>query len=1621
MRNIILFFSLLIFSFSSVAQQFANDWINHSQTYFKIPIVKDGIYRITYSELEQAGFYVSGDPRSFQIFARGEEQYIYVKGESDQIFHATDYIEFYAKKNDGWADTPLYESPEDQTNPYYSLINDTIFYYLTWCNSCSPRRLEVKNSENFGSYTTSPYCIRQSLEYFTNNFYADDPGPKYKESEGWSLVFKSSTNPAVATPNVYTTGPNMDVKVVFMGINNEQHAVTVDFFGSQYINEKFPGPKRITKDFSLSPTLLSDENSFHFVSSNDGRKGVSYIKIDYPHTYNFENKSSFKFVVPNLTTSKTSLNIQGFDGGSEQILYDLTSHERIKVVKSGSTYQAIVDLNTDKECYLVGESAIRSVSEIIKIASFTDFSKIDFNSEFIIISHPSLWAEATNYKTYRNTNYKTLLANIDELYDQFGYGINKHPGAIRNFTNYLINTYDSIPKYLLLIGKSISDGQYRNTPSNYEATLIPSMGNPPSDISITAGLNGTTFEPAIPTGRLSAITGSNVQDYLNKLQSYESNTPELWMKNIVHFGGGKTSNEQATFASYLKGYEEIIEGIYFGGNVSSFLKKSSVVLQITQADSIRNLINNGCTMMTFFGHGSGAGFDQNVDLPSAYNNVGKYPFILANSCLAGNIHGTIPILSEKWIFDKNGAIGFLASVTQGYPSPLNIYSKELYQNIGNKNYGKGIGYCISATIDSLQTSFLYNPFYTNTFWEMTLHGDPAVVLNSFEQSDLQISQSQVFFDPQIVTTAIDSFDVKIVITNVGKAVEDTFQVQVKRIFPNGEEESSNISVPGAFYKDTLVVRYPVDPTRGPGLNQFEIFVDVMGQIQESSELNNQVTASLLILSGDITPIFPYNYSIFPESKATLKASVGNVFIPNQEYEFQIDTTDMFSSPLKLTTKINQSGGVVTWDLPLTFTDSTVYYWRVRNTANNNWKESSFIYILDKTGWSQAHFFQFKNDEYKFIDYNRQKRIFEFVQHPTELHCHNIGSAWGDLEWGQLGYDIDGTSIAKTSCGASSAILVAVLDSLTQEAWSSQRDSFGHGNYNKCNEIKVFVFYANDPEQLQNLANFLDIIPNGNHILVYSFISGLFQDWPSVAYDAMEALGSTQIRTIPNNFPYIFYVQKGDLSSVRDTVGSSSNAVIDLYVDLISDLDYGTITSELIGPSKLWKTLHWAEHSLEPSIQDNVKLDVIGVTAAGEEEIRIDDLSRDQLDLFDLYEYVDADTYPYMKLQFFTEDKDFLTPSQLDRWQVTYEGIPETALNPNKGYYFYNDTVNEGEDIALSIATENISSYDMDSLLISYRVKDKNNNLIPIATKRTRPHPAGDVLMDTIIFNTTGYQGLNSIWVEVNAINPETGGIDQLEQYHFNNFAEKFFYVQSDKTNPILDVTFDGVHILNGDIISPKPEVVIQLDDENKYLPLNDTSLFAIYIRKPSSSEDERVYFSDINGNEILKFAPAELPKNSFKIIYNPTFEEDGEYQLRVQAKDASNNESGSFDYNIAFEVINKSTITDVFNYPNPFSTATRFVFTLTGVELPDDFRIQILTVTGKLVKEIRLAELGPINIGRNITEYAWDGNDMYGDRLANGVYFYQIITKINGQSIEKRETGADKYFKKGFGKMYLMR
>jgi hypothetical protein len=1676
MRKFYLLSVLMLVSLCSVnAQVYNNEWISFvsgqtysNQQYFRINIWKKGIFKVTYNDLQNYGVPVNSwfSPDRYQIFHDGKEQFInVVDADQNSIFNAGDYIEFFGDKNDGTFDAQIYDDPSSQPNQYQSLFNDTAAYFLSYnLSAITNKRMIVENDQNFGLYPTVPFLrtkdVRVSdaeynIAFRDGNKIADN---SYMLGEGWYFgkMAYGGLNSFTFNTNKLNVGVNPpQVSIAMMGANALSHPYTVTANGTTVGNYLFYGYDLNKQSIAVNNAPANGQVVINLVPDDDVTNPINenyintgYVKFEYDRTTDFTGETFPQEIFLSAQGSKATINFSNTGLTNPKVYVVGNDTIRIiSVVNNGGNFSAVIPAYTDEQkIYIINSGQAFSLSgnmtiepvnrdpDPAKYARFNNFLEQGMNADFLIVSNKAIWTGAKDYASYRATKgFTPLLADVNELYDQYAWGIRKHPQAIRSFADQLIDMAVAPPKYLLLLGKGVMITDSKSG-VGYGLNLVPTWGEPASDQLFTAHLNTNEYKTEIATGRVSAQSDADVTAYLNKLIEFENNQlqpPALWMKNVLHFGGGSNQDEQDILSAKLHTYAELIQDTLFGGNVYTFLKNSNAPIQINQSEYLQALIDSGCTMMTFYGHAAGTSFDNSTDAPENYSNKGRYPIVLAQSCFVGDIFTTQKLLNERFVLTPDkAAIGFIAVPDKGIIEELDTYSSELHQQMFRTSYGKGVAESMKNAVANIMSS---NAGYKNVCMSMTLHGDPAVKMNQFELPDYSVDNSSISFEPSVVTTEIDSFKVKIAVTNLGENTNQSMSILFSRTMPDGiTKRDTIIQVPYVTYRDTFEVKLPVDFKDGAGLNTFQITVDNYNDVAELNESSNNVaTTTLQITSTDINPVYPQEYAIIPTSTVTLKATTANLFAAPKNYRFELDTSAVFSSPSKISGVVANAFGVVSWTPNIALTDSEVYYWRVANdsimspdTAISNdfqWKQSSFMYKQGITGWSQADYPQFSKDNLTNMIRQDASRYFEYVSSQFALTMTHV-----DV---RPSYEINGSNMDYGGCNFMPQIAVAVLDSVDFEhPWQTDSCIRYYGNYNyfNCNTFqgcnrprpdKFFLFNTAVQSQTDSLISMItNKIPDGDYLLSWT-VFGVGFDTLNDLKAGFANIGVPQYSTLTNADKYMLFMKKGDPSSVIFKKGVYPTEDLRIDYALQRDWDKGFYTSTKIGPSTGWTSVHWDYASTETGFTpDSVLLDVYGINTTGQEILLMSGITQSQKDF--AISSIDAAQYPYLKLKMYTEDLINRTPPQLVKWQVYFSPVPEGTLN-TKYYSFASDTLQEGEKVSFNIAFENISSVDMDTLLVDYYLFDQNNVRRDLATVRlNRPLAAGDTVMTGISFSTRDFLGDNVLWVEANPRH------DQPEQYHFNNLANVRFHVTRDITNPLLDVTFDGTHILNGDIVSARPNVTMQLLDENKFIALNDTGNFRVTLTAPDGVVSY-LHFEPVSGTttsaDLLKWIPASLPKNSFRIDYNPLLTKDGVYELDVQAKDESGNLSGALDYKIQFEVVNKSSITEVVNYPNPFSTSTRFVFVLTGSEIPDDFRIRIMTVTGKIVREITRQEIGDIHIGRNISEYAWDGKDEFGDQLANGVYLYRVYTGINGSEIEKKETALDAYFKKGWGKMYLMR
>jgi hypothetical protein len=1676
-----LFAGLLFVANTVLAQPWGNEWIKPGQSYYKIKVAREGIFRLTQQQLLESGVPLASiDARRLQLFHRGVEQAIYLPGQEDGRLDASDYIEFYGQPADGKTDTELYVSEDAQPHTLYNLFSDSATYFLTWpLTATSGKRMLAPVAENnVGNLPAEPYYLREVLKLQVNNYSqgktyqgGDIILSQYDHGEGWtgSDIAKGANQVITLTglTNRVTSGPDPTLEVLLVGRNNLDHNVEV------YVGPSSSGLRLLhTAEFSehdpytVSETILwSDISSAGelFVRVNvvgvataADRAAVSYVKVNYASSTDVAGQSQKILTLRENTGNKSFIRVTNPAGASS--LFDVTQPDnvnKIGVIAGTSDFTAVVNGTAVQRKLIAATTPYTPVS--IKQATMPAIDPTAF--DYIIVTHPELRKATTSgsadpvaaYKAFRESaeggGHQVLIVEMEQLFDAFNYG-EISPWAIRRLAGYLLA--NGAPEYFFLIGKGtgVHRNYYRQDPATTTLVhFVPTNGVPGSDVAMLAGLAGTTYESPIAIGRLNARNPDDVQAYLNKVMEME-NQPfdQLWKKNFIHLSGGATQGELATFRSYVNGFKFIAEGKYLGANVVTSSKSTSNAVELI---NIAEEVNNGVSMITFFGHS--ASFSTDIDIGNVsnpgfgYNNKGRYPVILVNGCDAGNIFETSFTFGEDWTLTPNlGAIGFMAHTYKGFSSDLRNFSGVFYETAFADTL------FVKETLGNIknEASRRYLERYGNSernitqVQEMLLQGDPAVKIFGAGKPDYEISADAlevIDTEGNPLQVAKDTFALKFVVKNFGIATESDLKIYVRRRLEDGSVSLDSLISPYVLREDTMYFGISNPNLAGLGNNTFEVILDPVDEIDELDEGNNTASIDLFLAKGTTIPIFPMKRGI-AGSNVDFVIQASDLFSPSRGFELEIDTSPDFNGPMKH--RISGDMQVITVqnvDLASVFSiaDSTVIYWRSRflnpePEEDTSWVLSQFTMINDSPrGYAMVSANQFADAEIKGMSLSESGFDWSFPENNLDISIktfgpNNPGAAARDYSVNAGGSELF-LEVTNFNVCRDNTLNVVVFDKQSTVPYAPFSDWQKFDNRLTCGVYPKRIHNFTDAEMYdpagsnggtRRLSQMLNAVSNGDFVVFFNIGTVQYDRWDAEVKEQLKAFGiqTSTLNSLVNGQPVIFYGKKGQAEGtavelLSDGSGSPADEQQLVLNDVVEGKFFsGSVLSGRIGPAKSWGSLYQEVKLGTGQTAGNFSLDIYGLRNDGVKDLLFADENVSTIDLTS----VDANFYPYLQIDYHTTDEANLVPAQLKKWVVTFNQLPEGILltSDPTARNKLTRTANEGEALVVPFSYFNPSPVDYaDSLTVRYQLVSSETSNIQEFEMKLPALLAGDSVQFNVPLTTLGVDGLESLRTIIESTEKEL--ISTNNQLTFKDYLD----VNADNVNPLLDVTFDGTYILNGDIVSPNPLVKMRLYDDYEYLQKQDTIGIEVYLKSPC----EECYYVRVpfSGGKMTWSANTE--KKEFNIEFRPGPLEDGIYAMRVIATDVSGNQAGTAPYEISFEVINESTVTNFYPYPNPFSTSTKFVFTLTGSEIPDQLKIQIMSVSGRVVREITQDEIGPIRIGNNITQFAWNGTDEYGDQLANGVYLYRVLLRMNGQSLEHRATSADKAFKNGFGKLYILR
>ena len=213
----------------------------------------------------------------------------------------------------------------------------------------------------------------------------------------------------------------------------------------------------------------------------------------------------------------------------------------------------------------------------------------------------------------------------------------------------------------------------------------------------------------------------------------------------------------------------------------------------------------------------------------------------------------------------------------------------------------------------------------------------------------------------------------------------------------------------------------------------------------------------------------------------------------------------------------------------------------------------------------------------------------------------------------------------------------------------------------------------------------------------------------------------------------------------------------------------------------------------------------------------------------------------------------------------------------------------------------------------------------------------------------------------------------------------------DDEGPNVEVYMNNEDFAFGGITNPDPILFLKLSDDN-----------GINVVGNSIGHDLVAILDDNSqGAFILNdFYTATTDDFTSGTVHYPLIDlAEGRHNIKVTVWDIANNFTEGYTEFVVVKDL-KTGLKHVLNYPNPFSTTTKFQFEHNLPPGPIDIYIDIISVSGQPVKSIRHSSFSD---GFRVDDIIWDGTSNSGATIPKGVYLYKIKVKadVSGTNISK--------------------
>lgn len=651
------------------ALQFKNQSVLASGRWFKIRVAKDGIYKISYTDLQAMGMNMNGiNPQNIRIYGNGGgmlpennsdtkfddliENAIEVIGETDAIFNETDYVLFYGQSPHVW-------NFDESTQKYLHIshaYSDYTYYFIT-ADLGKGKRIQQQHS-----LTETPNKIISEFE--DHQFHEQDEFNLINSGRNWyGEVFDATTNRTFNFnfPNlVQSKELHLNIRAALRSSVSSKFDVS---FNGSLLNQL--SASGINFSSSYPPFANTGKLSADFLSNNES------IAIELK--YNKPNPTSKAWLDNIELTAWRQLKLEGEQMGfrnSASVADGAISVFKLKgTSNSTSVWNVTNPMNVTKLDGNLIESEFNFVLATDSLLEFVAFSEGNLlrpefveeisnqnyhalpSVDFIIVSPNEFYDQALRLGEYhRNRDgLSYCIVEPKKIYNEFSSGA-QDISAIRNFVRMLyLRAEPVIPKYLLLFGDASFDFKDRITGNT---NFVPTWESPFSTAIIVSyntddyfGLldenEGANIRGGldIGIGRIPVKTVDEARQMVDKIIHYSENSRAVlgaWRNTVCLVGDDQDYNtyvrDSEQIGAFIDGgFKNInIDKVYFdaypqistpGGQRYPDAKKA-----------INEKVGKGALVVNYIGHGGETGWAHERVLETqdikAWQNYDRLPVLL---------------------------------------------------------------------------------------------------------------------------------------------------------------------------------------------------------------------------------------------------------------------------------------------------------------------------------------------------------------------------------------------------------------------------------------------------------------------------------------------------------------------------------------------------------------------------------------------------------------------------------------------------------------------------------------------------------------------------------------------------------------------------------------------------------------------------------------------------------------------------------------------------------------------------------------------------------------------------------------------------------------------------------